>query len=216
MDAILQVKDLSKTFGTRKVLQGLNFSVARGSSLAITGPSGCGKSTLLNIIGLLESPSSGSVLLEGKQLPKINSLKATRLRREKINYLFQSYALVTDKTAMQNAMLGLYYTKLSKVQKREQILEMFEKLDLGVVANEKVSTLSGGEQQRLAAARCMLKPGELILADEPTGALDHALAMRVFDQILTLQREHKKTLMIVTHDLELASRCDEVLELRAQ
>lgn len=216
MDAILQVKDLSKTFGTRKVLQGLNFSVARGSSLAITGPSGCGKSTLLNIIGLLESPSSGSVLLEGKQLPKINSLKATRLRREKINYLFQSYALVTDKTAMQNAMLGLHYTKLSKVQKREQILEMFEKLDLGVVANEKVSTLSGGEQQRLAAARCMLKPGELILADEPTGALDHALAMRVFDQILTLQREHKKTLMIVTHDLELASRCDEVLELRAQ
>ncbi|MBT1035783.1 ABC transporter ATP-binding protein [Canibacter sp. lx-45] len=213
MPNILEVENLSKSFGARPIINNLSFSVESGTSIAITGPSGCGKSTLLNMIGMLEAPSSGSIKLDGKVLPKPNSSEATKLRRHKINYLFQSFALITDSSAVENAMLGMHHTKATKSEKLEAINRIFERLGLSQVSNDKVSTLSGGEQQRLALARCILKNGDLILADEPTGSLDQELASCVLDEMLKLQHEHNKTLLVVTHDPKVAERCDRILQL---
>ncbi|MCD4549594.1 ABC transporter ATP-binding protein [Schaalia sp. lx-260] len=213
MSDILNVQNLTKIFGQRIVIDNLSFHVPAEASLAITGPSGCGKSTLLNIIGMLEAPTHGSIMLEDKPLPAINSTAATKLRRKQINYLFQSYALISDLTAHDNAMLGLHYAPISKEEKTARINEILAKLGLYHVKDERVSTLSGGEQQRLALARCILKPGNLILADEPTGALDRKLSGRVLEQMLELQHEHHKTLIIVTHDPHVAKECNYVMQL---
>lgn len=213
MTSILQVNNLTKTFGKRTIIDQLSFSVETGTSLAITGASGCGKSTLLNMIGMLESPSSGQIFLEGKLLPKINSSAATKLRRHTINYLFQSYALISEQSTLDNALLALHYADLSKKEKLARIDHILERLGLDKVKHDKVVTLSGGEQQRLALARCILKPGNLILADEPTGALDQNLAVQVTKEILKLQQEHHKTIIIVTHDPNIAKQCDRILSL---
>lgn len=216
MTPILQIQHLTKTFGTRTILAGLSAVVEAGTSLAVTGPSGCGKSTLLNIIGMLEPPTSGTVLLQGRPLPPVNSGAATRLRRTAVNYLFQSFALIPDRSVTDNALLALHHVRASKQDKQAQVLDVLARLSLSHVREDRVSTLSGGEQQRLALARCILKPGDLILADEPTGALDRHLADAVAAEMFSLQRDYGKTLLVVTHDPTLAARCDAALELRPQ
>lgn len=129
-----------------------------------------GKSTLLNILGLLDHPTSGTVLLDGTVLPGVQQRRRGRMRRNRINYLFQSFALIPSATAIEAIRLGLHHVKSSRATKDQQIIELFSRLRIQNVAGNKVMTLSGGEQQRVALARCLLKPGDLILADEPTGS----------------------------------------------
>ncbi|RRD35156.1 ATP-binding cassette domain-containing protein [Leucobacter sp. OH2974_COT-288] len=210
---ILQLAGVTKKFGNRLILDSLNLAVPTGSSLAITGRSGSGKSTLLNIIGLLETHDAGSITLDGKTLPKPGSKQAMLLRRNTISYLFQSFALLPDKTVQENLLLGMQYSPESKKQKLEKICEMLDKLAIGHLKEQRVKTLSGGEQQRIALARCILKPGKLILADEPTGALDGSTAQAAMAELLTLQQEHQKTLIIVTHSPEVAAMCDSRVRL---
>ncbi len=213
MSALLKLNQVTKTYGSRTILDRIDLTLDYGESLAITGPSGCGKSTLLNIVGLLESPSSGKIQIEKHPYPSVNSAKASAIRRELISYLFQSYALIQSKSALENVMLGMKYVDGSTKQKKAKALQMLSRLGLGHVANDKVVTLSGGEQQRVALARCVLKPGKLILADEPTGALDPHLANVVLKEILQLQHEFGKSLIVVTHDLKVAAACDRQLQL---
>lgn len=215
MNTKLAADHLCKTYGIRTILRDLSFSVEEGTSMAITGPSGSGKSTLLNIIGLLDTPTGGAITLDGQPLPGIDGRRATMLRRGKINYLFQSYALINDMSALDNVTLGMRFTRDSKQVRQRKAKAMLSRLGLGHVAGDKIMTLSGGEQQRVALARCILKPGDLILADEPTGALDRDLAQHVFDEMLRLQHEYGKTLIIVTHDLGIAAQCDNTIELQA-
>lgn len=215
MNTKLAADHLCKTYGSRTILRDLSFSVEEGTSMAITGPSGSGKSTLLNIIGLLDTPTGGAITLDGQPLPGIDGRRATMLRRGKINYLFQSYALINDMSALDNVTLGMRFTRDSKQVRQRKAKAMLSRLGLGYVAGDKIMTLSGGEQQRVALARCILKPGDLILADEPTGALDRDLAQHVFDEMLRLQHEYGKTLIIVTHDLGIAAQCDNTIELQA-
>ncbi|KFI90898.1 amino acid ABC transporter ATP-binding protein [Bifidobacterium saguini DSM 23967] len=215
MNTKLVADHLSKTYGSRTILHDLSFSVKEGTSMAIIGPSGSGKSTLLNIIGLLDAPTGGTIMLDGQPLPGIDSRNATLLRRNKINYLFQSYALINDMSALDNVTLGMRFTRDSNQVRQRKAKAMLTRLGLGHVTGDKIMTLSGGEQQRVALARCILKPGDLILADEPTGALDHDLAQHVFDEMLRLQHEYGKTLIIVTHDPGIAAQCDHVIELQA-
>ncbi|NEG42754.1 ABC transporter ATP-binding protein [Bifidobacterium dentium] len=214
MNTKLVADHLSKTYGSRTILHGLSFSVEEGTSMAITGPSGSGKSTLLNIIGLLDAPTGGAIMLDGQPLPGIDSRNATMLRRNKINYLFQSYALINDMSALDNVTLGMRFTRDSNQVRQRKAKAMLARLGLGHVTGDKIMTLSGGEQQRVALARCILKPGDLILADEPTGALDHDLAQHVFDEMLRLQHEYGKTLIVVTHDPGIAAQCDHAIELQ--
>ena len=213
MKTFLQVDALNKSFGSNTVLHSISFEIESGESVALVGPSGCGKSTLLNIIGLLETLDSGTINLEGRAYPSINSKKATLMRRTEINYLFQSFALINDWKVSKNLSLALQYTKLSKQEQERLIRTALENYGIGEKFDAVVNELSGGEKQRVAIARAMIKPGNLILADEPTGSLDKAMATIVIDSLLDSVHANHKTLLMVTHDMGIAQRCDRIIEL---
>ena len=213
MKRFLQVDALNKSFGSNTVLHNISFGIESGESVALVGPSGCGKSTLLNIIGLLEALDSGTINLEGRTYPSINSKKATFMRRTEINYLFQSFALINDWKVSKNLLLALQYTKLSKQEQERLIRTALENYGIGEKFDAVVNELSGGEKQRVAIARAMIKPGNLILADEPTGSLDKAMATIVIDSLLDSVHANHKTLLMVTHDMGIAQRCDRIIEL---
>ena len=213
MKTFLQVDALNKSFGSNTVLHNISFEIESGESVALVGPSGCGKSTLLNIIGLLETLDSGTINLEGRTYPSINSKKATFMRRTEINYLFQSFALINDWKVSKNLLLALQYTKLSKQEQERLIRTALENYGIGEKFDAVVNELSGGEKQRVAIARAMIKPGNLILADEPTGSLDKAMATIVIDSLLDSVHANHKTLLMVTHDTGIAQRCDRIIEL---
>ena len=213
MKTFLQVDALNKSFGSNTVLHNISFEIQSGESVALVGPSGCGKSTLLNIIGLLETLDSGKINLEGRAYPSINSKKATLMRRTEINYLFQSFALINDWKVSKNLLLALQYTKLSKQEQEHLIRAALENYGIGKKFDAVVNELSGGEKQRVAIARAMIKPGNLILADEPTGSLDKAMATIVIDSLLDSVHANHKTLLMVTHDMGIAQRCDRIIEL---
>ena len=213
MKTFLQVDALNKLFGSNTVLHNISFEIQSGESVALVGPSGCGKSTLLNIIGLLETLDSGKINLEGRAYPSINSKKATLMRRTEINYLFQSFALINDWKVSKNLLLALQYTKLSKQEQEHLIRAALENYGIGEKYDAVVNELSGGEKQRVAIARAMIKPGNLILADEPTGSLDKAMATIVIDSLLDSVHVNHKTLLMVTHDMSIAQRCDRIIEL---
>lgn len=213
MKTFLQVDALNKSFGSNTVLHSISFEIESGESVALVGPSGCGKSTLLNIIGLLETLDSGTINLEGRTYPSINSKKATFMRRTEINYLFQSFALINDWKVSKNLLLALQYTKLSKQEQERLIRTALENYGIGEKFDAVVNELSGGEKQRVAIARAMIKPGNLILADEPTGSLDKAMATIVIDSLLDSVHANHKTLLMVTHDMGIAQRCNRIIEL---
>ena len=210
---ILELKNVNKSYDGRKIIDNLTISIPENSLVAITGKSGSGKSTILNMIGLLESIDSGSIKINGNSSPNINSSKATMLRRNTINYLFQSYALISDITVLDNLMVAMEFLDLSKKEKNDKIDKVLKDLDIFILKNKKVNTLSGGEQQRVALARCILKPGNLILADEPTGSLDPKMAEIVFELIKYLRDKYNKTVIIVTHDISLANKADFIVDL---
>ncbi|ESE29736.1 putative bacteriocin export ABC transporter [Eubacterium brachy ATCC 33089] len=210
---IIELKNVSKSYDGRKIIDNLTISIPENSLVAITGKSGSGKSTILNMIGLLESIDSGSIKINGNNIPNINSSKATMLRRKTINYLFQSYALISDITVWDNLMIAMEFLDLSKKEKNDEIDKVLRDLDIFILKNKKVNTLSGGEQQRVALARCILKPGNLILADEPTGSLDPKMAEIVFELIKYLRDKYNKTVIIVTHDILLANKADFIVDL---
>ncbi len=210
---ILELKNVNKSYDGRKIIDNLTISIPENSLVAITGKSGSGKSTILNMIGLLESIDSGSIKINGNSIPNINSSKATMLRRNTINYLFQSYALISDITVLDNLMVAMEFLNLSKKEKNDKIDKVLKDLDIFILKNKKVNTLSGGEQQRVALARCILKPGNLILADEPTGSLDPKMAEIVFELIKYLRDKYNKTVIIVTHDISLANKADFIVDL---
>lgn len=213
MNAV-EIMDVTKKYGDRVIFDHINMEIREGEMTALIGPSGCGKSTLLNMIGLLEDLSNGKIRIFGKEIPKINSRKATMLRRNTVNYLFQSSALVGDMTVYQNLMLAMHFVRISQKEKEIRINRMLHEVGLPKMKSAVVNTMSGGEQQRVALARTLLKPGKLILADEPTGALDEKSAEKVFLLLRDLCVQYKKTVIMVTHNMELAQQVDQVVNLR--
>lgn len=209
----VRVESLCKSFGAHQVLADLSFSIRERETVAVTGPSGCGKTTLLNILGLLDSPDSGTVALAGRRYPKIGGRDAMLLRRTEVNYLFQSFALIESRTVRDNLMLALRYTKLGKAEKRARMVEALSRFGLANRLDAVANELSGGEKQRVAICRAMLKPGNLILADEPTGSLDARMAGIVMDALVEATRREGKTLVVVTHDMAMAEKCGRVLHL---
>ena len=212
MNAV-EIMDVTKKYGDRVIFDHINMEIREGEMTALIGPSGCGKSTLLNMIGLLEDLSNGKIRIFGKEIPKINSRKATMLRRNTVNYLFQSSALVGDMTVYQNLMLAMHFVRISQKEKEIRINRMLHEVGLPKMKSAVVNTMSGGEQQRVALARTLLKPGKLILADEPTGALDEKSAEKVFLLLRDLCVQYKKTVIMVTHNMELAQQADRVANL---
>lgn len=210
---ILELENVSKSYDGIKVIDNLSLSFPEKSIVAITGKSGSGKSTLLNMIGLLEEIDRGVIKIKGQNLPKINSRSATKLRRNVINYLFQSFALISDINVSDNLLIAMEFMDLPKDEKMKIIDRTLEEMDILKLKNRKVNTLSGGEQQRVAIARCILKPGDLVLADEPTGSLDPLMAQKVFRLIQNLRDKYGKTVIMVTHDMTLANMTDQIISL---
>jgi len=198
------------------ILRAIYLTVHRGDSLAIIGPSGSGKSTLLNIIGTLDRPSTGSVKLEGQDLGQLDDTKLADIRNEKIGFVFQSHHLLPQCTVLENVLVptlaGTHRAKRDGAP--ERALGWLKRLGLGERIHHRPSQLSGGERQRVAVVRALINQPRLLLADEPTGALDRASAQEMSRLLAGLNREDGVTLIVVTHALDLARQMKTVLELR--
>lgn len=205
---MIKVENLEKSFDNKEIIKNFNYEFLDGKITAIVGKSGCGKTTLLNILGLLDTDYKGKVLYDGVLIT--NESQRNEFIRNNINYLFQNYVLIDNETVEQNLLLALEYEKLSKNVKKEKINEALELVDLNEFNDKKIFTLSGGEQQRVALARVILKKGNIILADEPTGNLDVENTDKVM-KILKKLKEDGKLIIIVTHSLSLANECDDVI-----
>ncbi|WIG24737.1 ABC transporter ATP-binding protein [Bacillus toyonensis] len=206
----IELKNISKKYENKQVLDNFNLVVNKGEMMAIMGQSGTGKSTLLNIVGLLEEPDSGDVIIQGIENAWKSEKKQIELFRYTIGYLFQNYALIDNETVSKNLDVALEYVKLSnKDDKKKEVLEKVGLLDK---LNSKIYQLSGGEQQRIALARLMLKKNDIILADEPTGSLDEVNRDQVLSILKSLNNEGK-TILIVTHDPEVSKICTNVVTL---
>ena len=209
---MIKLENVTKTIGKKVILENLSLKINQGDLVAIVGKSGSGKSTLLNLLGLIDGDYSGHYEIFGQQNVSINSVKSQAIIREHISYLFQNFALIDNETVEYNLMLALKYVKLSKKDKVKKIEEILERVGLSSTLHQKVSELSGGEQQRIAVARAILKPSQLLLADEPTGSLDPENRDLVLNFLLDMNKEGK-TVIIVTHDAYVAQQCHRVIEL---
>ena len=207
--SLLELKNISKIYGDLKALDNVSISVEKGEWVAIMGPSGSGKSTMMNIIGCMDKPTLGEVLLDGVDIAKESSKKLTDIRRDKIGLIFQQFHMVNYLTAVENVMVSQYYHSLPDEQ---EALEALEKVGLRERAHYLPSQLSGGEQQRVCVARALINHPELILADEPTGNLDEANENIVLDLFAQLHAEGT-TLIVVTHDPEVAEAAQRTIVL---
>ncbi|WP_143321276.1 ABC transporter ATP-binding protein [Clostridium sp. HBUAS56010] len=206
---LLELNDISKIYGTVKALQNINLTVKQGEWIAIMGPSGSGKSTMMNIIGCMDKPTSGSVILDGTNISKENSRSLTNIRRDKIGLVFQQFHLVNYLTALENVMVAQYYHSIPDEKEAKKALERVGLLER---AKHLPSQLSGGEQQRVCIARALINYPMLILADEPTGNLDEANEGLVMDIFKQLHKEGS-TIVVVTHDPEVAEEAQRTIVL---
>ena len=216
MSKILNVKQLRKTYqsGGSKltVLEDISFSVPTGTSYAIVGPSGSGKTTLLGLCAGLDSPDSGSVTLCDQQMEDLSEDQRAALRNEKVGFIFQNFQLLPTLTALENVSVPLELK--GDRQASETARSLLEKVGLGDRTHHYPSQLSGGEQQRVALARAFANRPEILFADEPTGNLDEQTGERVVRLLFDLNKEAGTTLIIVTHDMELARRCNQLMRLQ--
>ena len=209
---MIEIKNLNKSFKENQVFTNFNCHIKDGFMTAIIGKSGSAKSTLLNMIGLLDLDYQGDILYDNINIKNLKENKQTEFIRKNINYLFQNYALIDNETVEQNLLLALAYEKISKKEKLDKINQVLAKVGLDNFNDKKIYTLSGGEQQRIALARTIIKTGNIILADEPTGNLDEENKNQVL-KILKELKDLGKTIIIVTHDLSIAHECDEIIKL---
>jgi ABC-type lipoprotein export system ATPase subunit len=219
---LLALKHVTKKYATNgatsgvSVLDDINLDVARGESLAIVGPSGSGKSTLLQIIGTLDRATGGEVLLDGKNLGTLNDLQLAAVRNRQIGFVFQSHYLLPQCTVLENVLVPtLANPKAASTEESfaARAERMLQRVRLGERLHHRPGQLSGGERQRAAVVRALINRPQLLLADEPTGALDQAAATALGQLLMELNREEGVTLIIVTHAMELARRMGRVLEL---
>jgi len=205
---MIEIKNISKSFNKRKLIDNFNLKISNGDFICITGESGTGKTTLLNIIGLLEQPDEGDVIIRDIKNP--NKKQILLMQRNLFGYLFQNYALIENETVEKNLSISLEYQK--NVDKPKEINKALQAVNLDGYNKKKIFELSGGEQQRVALARIILKNCEFVFADEPTGNLDKKNRDIVFD-ILKKLNEQGKTIIFVTHDQELAKQSKIVINI---
>ncbi|WP_455554885.1 ABC transporter ATP-binding protein [Comamonas sp.] len=206
-------KSVTDSSGTLEILRDIHFHLRAKETAAIVGASGSGKSTLLSMLAGLDTPSSGTVRLLGQDIFALDEDGRAALRGQKIGFVFQSFQLLPNLTALENAMLPLELAGVRRA--RQQAQEMLQRVGLGQRLGHYPRLLSGGEQQRVALARAFVAQPAVLLADEPTGSLDHATGAAVMELMLELNREHGTTLVLVTHDRGIAAQCDRTLTIEA-
>lgn len=205
---IISLNDVWKTYKMGEVyvnaLQGLNFKVDDGEFIAIQGPSGSGKSTAMNLIGCLDRPTKGTILLEGRDIAEMSESELSQIRGRKIGFVFQTFNLINTLTALENVMLPMTFQNVPVERRRERAKNLLNLVGLSERINHKPTELSGGEQQRIAIARSLVNDPDIVLADEPTGNLDSKTGEVIIKFLKKLNEERKKTIVIVTHDEEIA------------
>ncbi len=214
---LLRVEALAKYYGddvVTRAVDGVDLTLERGELCALIGPSGSGKSTLLNLIGLLDRPTSGRVIIEGQDTASLDERQLTTLRGRKLGFVFQAHMLLPGFTALENVMLpGWADAGHPSPELRDRAAALLAEVGLADKARSRVTELSGGQQQRVAIARALAHRPPLVLADEPTGNLDTESSGEVFDLMGRLNRERGTTFLVVTHDPRIADRCDRVVEI---
>lgn len=214
---MIEIKDLHKSYhmgsNSLHVLKGINFNVKEGEMVAIMGSSGSGKSTLLNILGILDEADSGSYELDGKIIKNLNEKVAANYRNKFLGFIFQSFNLINYKSALDNIALPLYYQGVSRSVRMEKAMYYLEKVGLGDWASHLPNELSGGQKQRIAIARALASDPKVLLADEPTGALDSSTSYGVMELIQEINNEGK-TILIVTHEDDIAHMCKRIVNLK--
>jgi putative ABC transport system ATP-binding protein len=214
---MIHIRELHKSYrmgsNVLHVLKGINFSVKEGELVAIMGSSGSGKSTLLNIIGILDAPDSGEYTLDNVPIKDLTETKAAKYRNQFLGFVFQSFNLINYKNALENVALPLYYQGLGRKERHEKAMRYLDKVGLKPWATHLPSELSGGQKQRVAIARAMAAEPKVLLADEPTGALDSKTSHEVMELIQQINDEGK-TILVVTHETDIANMCKRIVRLK--
>jgi putative ABC transport system ATP-binding protein len=217
MDTLITAKDLVKLYQmgeeTVRAIDGVSFTIARGAYCAIVGPSGSGKSTLMNILGGLDTPSSGSIVIDGADIGALDDETLAEFRNRTIGFVFQSFNLLARQTALENVELPMIYAGVEPKLRRERAAELLTRVGLAQRLHHRPTQLSGGQQQRVAIARALAGQPALLLADEPTGALDTHTGQEILQLFADLNKEGA-TVVIVTHDLEVAAATKRTIEMR--
>ncbi|MCS7118808.1 MAG: ABC transporter ATP-binding protein [Archaeoglobaceae archaeon] len=215
---MIELVDVYKVYKTQyyevRALDGITMKIEDGEFIAIMGPSGSGKSTLLHLIGCLDKPTTGKVIIDGVETSRLRDNELTRLRRDMIGFIFQQYNLVSTLTALENVELPMIFRGISKDKRRKKALELLKKVGIEEVADRKPMEISGGQQQRVAIARSMANDPKILLCDEPTGNLDSKSGKQVMEIIKRMNCEKGVTVVLVTHDLSLAAYADRIVRIR--
>ena len=214
---MIKLKNLHKSYkmgsSSLHVLKGINLNIEDGELVAIMGSSGSGKSTLLNILGMLDTADKGDYILDSFKIENLNETKAAKYRNKFLGFIFQSFNLINYKTALENVSLPLYYQGISRKERQQIAADYLERVGLKEWATHLPSELSGGQKQRVAIARAMASKPKVLLADEPTGALDTKTSCDVMELIQKINEEGK-TILVVTHELEIAKMCKRIVKLK--
>jgi len=214
----LEVNDITKVFATSagifEALRGISFVINRGEFVSIVGPSGSGKSTLLNMIGALDRPTSGKVYIDGIDIFSLRDGEIASMRNKLIGFIFQSFNLINRSTVQKNVELPAIISDMSKQERNRRAFLLLETLGVADKAKLKTSSLSGGQQQRVAIARALINNPTMILADEPTGNLDTTTGNEVFALLKNLSRKFRRTIIMVTHNQELADKTDKIIYIK--
>ncbi len=214
----IEVVDLKKRYGhgpeATMALRGVTFQVKGGEFISISGPSGSGKSTLLNMIGALDRPTSGKIFLDGTDISKLSSVDLARMRNTKIGFVFQDFNLISRMSTVENVELPLSIAGVRQSERRERAMALLERFGIAGKADRSPRELSGGQRQRVAVARALASDPSIILADEPTGNLDSENAKLTMDFLEKLSTDFEKTLVVITHDWDVATRAQRVVMMR--
>lgn len=214
---LIELKDVNKTYDNGQplhVLKGIDLSIDRGEFVSIMGASGSGKSTLLNILGILDNYDTGEYWLDGRLIKDLSEKQAAEYRNRMIGFIFQSFNLISFKTAVENVELPLYYQGVSRHKRHKMAMDLLENLGLAEWAGHYPNEMSGGQKQRVAIARSLITHPQILLADEPTGALDSKTSVEVMELLGKLNREEGVTLIVVTHESGVANCTDKIIHIK--
>ena len=211
---MIEVKNIHKSFGTLEVLKGVDLTVKKGEIVSIIGKSGAGKTTLLQIIGTLDKPDSGSVVIDGVDVFALKEKELADFRNRHIGFIFQFHQLLPEFTTLENVMMPAMIARMDEKEAEKRAMKLLTELGMAERITHKPNQLSGGEKQRVAAARAMMMSPDVILADEPSGSLDESNKKELHKLLLQMREQYGQTIIIVTHDKELAEISDRVIEMK--
>ena len=215
---MIKINNLSMTYNygkenALKVLDGINLCIDEGELIAVIGKSGAGKSTLMHILGCIDNYEAGEYYLDGELIKNLSDRKAAGIRNEKIGIVLQDYALIEDFSAIENVMIPMDFAKKKDKKGKDKALKMLQAVGIEELAYKKVKNMSGGQKQRVAIARAMVNNPKILLADEPTGALDSNTSTDIMNLFTKINKDYKTTVVIVTHDMEVAEKCQRIIEI---